>query len=159
MDLIIARFRERADAERAVQALNARGFSLGRESTAAGAAPDFHVSPDPAESSGAERTGSHAAGGAVAGSVAGGVVGVVAATAVAPLIGPGAIVAGIGVGAYAGALIGALSGAEQNAAPDEPSLAQRDEIIKVEVNGAAGRALALEVLSAHGAVDVREERG
>ena len=74
----------------------------------------FDVSPEAAVSPGAERSGSHAAGGAALGSVIGAAVGVVTT----PVLGPIGIAAGMGVGAYAGSLIGALSGLE--AATVEP---------------------------------------
>src|SRR5262245_26840206 len=112
MDIITARFHDRAAAAAAVSALRERGFATGQESTAAGAGHEFEVSATPAHSPGVERTGTTAGGGAVAGGVAGGILGVAAAATAVPLLGPGAIIAGIGVGAYAGSLLGALHGAE-----------------------------------------------
>lgn len=158
MDIIIARFRDANAAAAAVQALRDIGFTTAQETTGAGAAADFEVSAAPATSPGAADTPGTATTGAVAGGVAGGVAGVVAAAIASPFIGPGAILAGIGVGAYTGSLIGALSGTHHHPDDGRP-LEREDEIVKVAVNGAAGRSQAMDVLTAHQAVDIREERG
>lgn len=150
MDLITAQFSQESEATAAVTELRKLGFTLGADNLSAD--PNFHVSPEPAVSAGAEESAPSAAKSAVVG----GVIGAVAAAAAAPLLGPGAILVGTGVGAYAGSLIGALNGLNEASETDEAHVSSEDCTVHVVVTGASGKSQAMETLVAHGARSISE---
>jgi hypothetical protein len=184
MYTITGAFNQRSDAELALQALHEAGFALDAgpsndphpdaESAAIPTPdPEFDVSPEPAESAGAEDAPQTAAKGVAVGGALGFVVGLGAL----PVLGPLAPLAGAGVGAYGGSLLGALKGlksAEEVAADPATPPDQRDPhaaheaadhatiergegaVITVVAHAPEGRTRAVDLLWSYGAVTVVE---
>ena len=175
MHTITGAFNDSRDAELAIQALHEAGFGLengpaddgGNEGDDAprsdGPDATFDVSARPAASPGAEAAPQHAAAGAAVGGALGFVVGLGAL----PALGLVAPLAGAGVGAYGGSLFGALKGMKPagsaaradatGEAPDYAALTRGEGgVIKLVTYEREGRARAVEILWACGAVTVVE---
>jgi hypothetical protein len=111
-------FEDRTDAEKAADALRAKGFK------------DDEIGYAWKDDSGTHNTGEAAVKGAATGAVAGGLLGAAAAGLI-PGIGPilaGGILAGIVTGAAAGAAVGGIAGAlSEMGVPDEEAKYYEDE--------------------------------
>ena len=115
--IVTARFQEQSEAQSAVSALEADGFSPEKTTTFYVGSPGQHdlypIGGDEMESPGMEGATNA---GAVAATV-GGSVGLITGLATLPVLGPAAVVAGTGIGAWVGSLYGALEGSKDAAIP------------------------------------------
>jgi uncharacterized membrane protein len=171
MKTVVGLFENYRDADRAVQELNARGFTRNEISVAArqNVLREREVARDAREEVVAESAGAGAVGGAAVGGIAGLLVGLGALTI--PGIGPvlaagtlattlGSTAAGAGIGAAAGGLIGALVGL---GIPEEDAQFYAEGVkrggVLVTVQTSDDRAMeALNVMRQANAVDVDTQR-
>lgn len=168
METIIAgRFDEQLLADKAVAALEARGFPSDRIATMFVNPPGRHdlhgTRRDPDASAGAHHAGAGAASGAAKGSGVGAIVGI----ATVPVLGPIAALAGAGIGAYIGSLTGALDetgkagadGATPARAADEALPRKSGVFVAVSAASATDEASAIAALQGEGAMDVERAQG
>jgi hypothetical protein len=152
---VVGVFRNRRDAERAVEELHRAGYD---ERQIGFAAPDDQPTPDGAAESGVDsKSGEKAGAGVLGGGILGGVLGA-AATGLIPGIGPviavGALTGILG-GAAAGGVAGALAGmgiADEEAEIYEDEFKAGRTIVTVQPDGPA-RPEEREILERHGAYD------
>jgi membrane-associated protease RseP (regulator of RpoE activity) len=152
---VVGVFRDRADAERAVEELHRAGYD---ESQIGFAAPDDQDNPPGTTDHGVDsKTGEKAGAGVVGGGVLGGILGA-AATGLIPGIGPviavGALTGILG-GAAAGGIAGALAGmgvADEDAEIYQEEFKAGRTIVTVQPDGEA-RPDEREILERHGAYD------
>jgi hypothetical protein len=151
----------------AALALADAGFARGEYGTFYVTPPGQHhqkpTGGDAHHDEGTKHSGKTAAVGGVIGGVAGLAAGGIAAAAGEPGLVAPAVVAGAGVGAYAGSLQGGLSGTRAGdpakATPEEPVERPAGVMLAVCADREGTRDHAVDVLRAHGAMDVEEADG
>ena len=155
MITITAAFSRLVDAEAAIDALHAAGFTMKDEVSHPLSAAELEASGEP-NSPGAEGAGRGAARGAIAGSALGAIVGL----GTTPFVGPAGVLGGMGVGAYTGSLLGALGGIESEHSGfgeedrEIPSADPEPRFVTVAAASPAGRERAVDILQAHGATRI-----
>lgn len=169
MNIIVAgRFETQDQANDALAALNAAGFSQQDSTTffvnPRGQHAQFPIGGDQDEDASATQADS----GAVTGAVAGGAAGVAAAAAASlaiPAVGPAIALGIVAVGAYTGSLAGTLSklgkpDPKAHLDEDPPSHGRKGGmLVAVHAMTAEAETLAVEVLERHGAKDIERTRG
>lgn len=164
--LIVGRFDDVEQVQRAVGALAAAGFAREEYGTFYSSPPGQHqlypIGGDAHSDEGARDAGTGAASGAAIGGAAGLALGGIAAAAI-PIAGAAALLAGLGIGAYTGSLMGALSGTrapDPDAASTEHPVEQPGGLrVAVNVDRPGTEATALEVLTGAGAQEISRAAG
>lgn len=164
--LIVGRFDNIEDVERALKALLSEGFAREDFGTFYVAPPAQHqmypLGGDAYSDQGARRAGAGAAAGAAMGGATGLAMGALAAAAL-PFIPIAGVLAAAGIGAYTGSLMGALartrSAAESEATPEHPVERPGGPRMAIRVDRTGTEDAAVEVLERFGAKDIERGEG
>jgi hypothetical protein len=166
--IIAGRFETQAEADRAIEALNAAGFDRDEYTCFYLSPPGQHatypIGGDAHHDEGTKESGKKAAAVAAVGSVTGLAVGTVTGAAFGePGLTAAAAIAGAGIGGYVGALAGGLTGSRSGdphqATVDEPVERAPGMMVAVRVDNDGAEDRAVRVLRAQGAIEIERAEG